>query len=177
MTKQLRAILFTLAGVTLAVAIGDGDRAFAQSNSSATQSKTIDCSVDGAQYTCSRTGLASAFAEARTVALESQPKDRLADGELASFVKSLGKLVVPAQGPADITLRLVRTGSTGISVGSFDVELGTLRVFSTRTGKSNSHLLWVETYRGQQDVPWPAVVHELTGQLQAALSGSDLLQR
>ncbi len=169
MEKQLRAIVFAL--TLIALELGHGGRLSAQSNSPGMQSKTIDCSVDGAQYTCTRADLLRTFAEARTIALESQPTDRLAEGQMRSFARSLTKVVVPGHDSADITLRLVRTQPTGMSVGSFDVDLATLRVFSTVDGRSKGDLLWVERYRGQQDVPWPSIVQALTGQLQATLAG------
>jgi hypothetical protein len=134
------------------------------------QQANVDCTLDGLAHTCNRADLQRAFAEAHTVAIESQPKDRVADAELASFTRKLAKELSPSAS-ADITLRLVRTPSAGVSVGPSDVELATLRVFSTKSGPQDSRLLWVETYRGQPDLPWGAVVRALTGQLQATLAG------
>jgi hypothetical protein len=131
----------------------------------------VDCSVDGRQLTCDRSELLKRFAEARTLALESQPQDHVADVQLASFAKKLTKQVVPAQ-PADITVRIVRNVQTGMDmVGSADVDLASLRIFSTKNGTESSHLLWVETYHGQQDMQWYAVVHALMAQFQQTLAG------
>ena len=138
---------------------------------STVQQANVDCTLDGQAHTCNRADLLHLFAEAHTVAVESQPKDRVADAELASFTRKLAKELSTSTS-ADITLRLVRTQPAGVSVGPGDVELATLRVFSTKTGPQNSRLLWVETYRGQPDIPWVAVVRALTGQLQATLAGS-----
>ena len=95
---------------------------------------TVDCSVDGRTLTCDRAEFLKRFAEGRTLALESVPRDRVADGQLASLSKSLGKTVVPSavSSPADLTLRVVRPAETGIAVGTGDEELGTLRVFATK---------------------------------------------
>src|SRR5882757_3663582 len=134
------------------------------------QQANVDCTLDGQAHTCNRADLLHAFAEARTVAVESQPKDRVADAELAALTRRLAK-ELSASASADITLRLVRTQPAGVSVGPGFVELATLRVFSTKTGPQDSHLLWVESYRGQPDIPWVAVVRALTSQLQATLAG------
>ncbi len=159
MCTQLRT--FLLSGVA-AVAMLHTTGVFAQ------QAATVDCSVDGAQYTCSHATLLRTFAEGRTIAVESQPKDRVSEGQLASFATSLGKQIVPETGAA-ITLRLVRDQPTGFSVGPGDSELATLRVFAG--SGPNSHLIWVERYRGQSDRPWPSVVHSITSQFQATLAG------
>jgi hypothetical protein len=129
---------------------------------------TIDCSVDGRVLTCNREQFLKRFAEAKTLTLQSQPSDRVADGELTSFSKSLGKRVVTAK-PSDLTFRVVRTADTGFEVGPGDQELGSLRVFETKDGASR--LIWMERYRGQADMPWPAVVRSLTRELQATLAG------
>ena len=128
---------------------------------------TVDCSVDGRSLTCDRGEFLKRFAEAKTVALESVPRDRVADGQLASLSKSLGKTVVP--GAADLTLRVVRPPDSGIAVGTGDEDLGSLRVFATKDGPNR--LVWVEHYRGQPDTPWQAVVRALTQQFQGTLAG------
>lgn len=161
MRNNSRAVLLSMAALLLSTA-----PAFAQKDA-----PKVDCSVDGRQLTCDRSELLKRFAEARTLALESQPRDHVADVQLASFAKKLGKQVVPAQ-PADITVRLVRNVQTGMDmVGSADIELASLRIFSTKNGTEASHLLWVETYRGQQDRPWYATVHSLMAQFQQTLAG------
>ena len=136
------------------------------------QPPTVDCSIDGRKLTCNRADFLKRFAEARTVALESQPRDRVADGQLAAFAKRVGKQVATTL-PADLTLRIVRPPDSGFGVGSADVELASLRVFSTKEGADTSRLLWVETYRGQPDVPWQAVVRGITNQLQVTLAGGE----
>jgi hypothetical protein len=133
---------------------------------------TVDCSIDGKQLTCNRTEMQKRFAEAHTILLESQPRDSVADAQLAAFAKSLTKQVVSAQ-PADITVRLVRPDRTGVVFGSKDVDIASLRIFSTKKGTENSNLLWVENYRGQEDMPWLAVVHMLMAQFQNTLAGSE----
>jgi len=134
------------------------------------QQANVDCTLDGQAHTCNRADLLRLFAEAHTVAVESQPKDHIADAELAALTRKLAK-ELSTSASADITLRLVRTQPAGVSVGPGDVELATLRVFSTKTGPQDSRLIWVETYRGQPDIPWVAVVRALTSQLQATLAG------
>ena len=152
MFKNNRALFLSLAAFFLSAAVP----ALAQKDA-----PKVDCSVDGRQLTCDRSELLKRFAEARTLTLQSEPQDHVADVQLASFAKKLGKQVVPAQ-PADITVRLVRNIQTGMDmVGSADVDLASLRIFSTKNGTESSHLLWVETYHGQQDMQWYAVVHAL----------------
>lgn len=130
---------------------------------------SVDCSIEGKRLTCNRMDFLKSFAEARTLALESQPKSRIADQQLASFAQSLGKQVTPGF-PADITLRLVRSPTTGVSIGPGEMELASLRVFATKTGAEASRLLWVETYRGQADMPWGMVVQALLQQFQTTLA-------
>jgi hypothetical protein len=134
------------------------------------QSPTIDCSVDGRHLTCDRGEFLRRFAEAKTVALESQPRDHVADAQLAGFAKRLGKQVDQGS-PADLTIRVVRPAETGFGVGPMDVELASLRVFASKDGPDKSRLLWVETYKGQPDVPWQAVVRAITSQLQNTIAG------
>ncbi|WP_263384643.1 hypothetical protein [Granulicella arctica] len=130
---------------------------------------TVDCSVDGRALTCDRTDFLKRFAEGRTLALESQPRDRVADGQLATLSKSLGKTVVPVGAAADLTLRVVRPAESGIAVGTGDEELGSLRLFSAKDGVSR--LVWVERYRGPLDTPWQVVVRALGQQFQGSLAG------
>jgi hypothetical protein len=91
----------------------------------------------------------------------------VADGQLASLAKSLGKTVVP--GAADVTLRVIRAPDSGFAVGTGDEELGSLLVIDTKGG--TSRLIWVERYRGPLDTPWQAVVRALTQQFQGTLAG------
>jgi hypothetical protein len=130
---------------------------------------SADCSIEGKRLTCDRIDFLKSFAEARILALESQPKNRIADKQLASLARSLGEQVMTGL-PADMTLRLVRPAITGVAIGPHEMELASLRVFSTKAGSEASHLLWVETYRGQADMPWPMVVRALLQQFQATLA-------
>lgn len=132
---------------------------------------TVDCSLESGHYTCTRSVLLHRFAEAHTVAIATEPRSRMAQAQLTHFIESLDKQVVPDGQQADITLHLVRAPSDGVEVGPSDMDLATLRVFWSRHGNDRSHLIWVETYRGQVDRPWPAVVNGLTSQFQKTLSG------
>jgi hypothetical protein len=133
--------------------------------------KTIDCSLDGGKYTCNRLQFLKAFAEAHTVAVESQPRNPVSDKQLTTFAATVAKQPVATGQPADILLRVVRNQPTGFSVGPGDEDLATLRVFSTKSGSASSHLLWVETYTGQPDLPWAVIVRALTQQLQSTIAG------
>jgi hypothetical protein len=159
MRSRNRVVLLSLAALLLSVS------ALAQKDA-----PKVNCSIDGKQMTCDRSAFLKRFAEAHTIALESSPRDTVADAQLASFAKSLAKQVVPGQ-PADITVRLIRPVQDGMVFGSSDVELASLHIFSTKNGTENSNLLWVESYRGQEDMPWIAVVRSLMVQFQATLAG------
>ena len=67
---------------------------------------TVDCSIDGQHFTCSRETLAKHFAEAKTVEVESTPKSKSAEALLRSKMTQLGKQIAPQGTTADITLHL-----------------------------------------------------------------------
>jgi hypothetical protein len=61
---------------------------------------------------------------------------------------------------------MIPTPAEGIVNSPGNADLGTLRVYSVAADGGWGHLLWAETYAGQQDLPWAAVVHGLIAQFQ-----------
>jgi hypothetical protein len=131
---------------------------------------TVDCSVNGQRATCSREALAKRFAEAKTVAVDSTPRSKSGEALLKSNMIQLGKQIVPAGTPADITLRLVQTSPDGVDVGAGDSERAMLQVFSSKTGQAQQ-MLWVERYLGHAETPWPSMVQVMAQHFQATLAG------
>ena len=46
-------------------------------------------------------------------------------------------------------------------------SLGTLRIYTVTPDGARGHLLWAETFSGERDLPWPAVVRGLILQFQS----------
>lgn len=78
--------------------------------------------------------------------------------QLKEMAKSLGKTVAQKGERADLTVTVVPAVITGVDIGPADKEILELRFYSGGDGKPR--LVWVETYIGQKDKPWPANVHE-----------------
>jgi hypothetical protein len=82
------------------------------------------------------------------------------------IVKKLGKTVAPEGGPTDLIFLMIPTAQDGV-VNMSAGDLGTLRIYSATPDGAKAQLLWAETYTGDLDLPWPAVVNRLIGQFQA----------
>lgn len=117
---------------------------------------------------CSQAALHGAMASATTVAIQTPPRDRFAHSQLDGFVKKLGKQVALPQRAADLTFVLAEPSPTGVAIGPGDRELGTLRVYSGKTGK----LVWVERLTGSGDRAWPAAVDQLLTQFKGTLAAA-----
>lgn len=127
------------------------------------------CTLQGRSYICSKPALGQVLAATRTVAIVSQPANHASDAALASLAKSLGKTISAGSeaSPADLTLRLTPVEPAGVSVGAGTVDLAMLNIFLSAPGKPTGKLVWSETYNGDPDMPWPAVVHALTRQFKS----------
>jgi len=138
----------------------------AQSGAGATES--TGCILKNHIYTCDKGAFQSALNNAKTAAVETHSVDKLAQAQLAELVtKKLGKTLLPDGSATDLIFLLIPVGVEGMSMSPGEVDVGTLRVYSANSDGTRAHLLWAEDYSGQEDVPWPTVVHGLILQFQS----------
>jgi hypothetical protein len=120
------------------------------------------CTLKDRVYTCDASSFGKTLAQAKTAAIETHSVDKVAQAQLATLLtKKLGKTVVADGSPADLVFILVPLGETGMSMSPGEVNLGTMQVYAGSANGSRGPLVWVETYAGQEDMPWPAVVRSL----------------
>jgi hypothetical protein len=127
------------------------------------------CTLKNHVYRCDGAAFQAALAGAKAVSIETHNADGVARGQLMELItKKLGKTVAPTGGPADLNFLLMPTGEVGvIDTSPGDVDLGTLRVYTSAAGGARGHLVWAETFSGKPDLPWPVVVRGLILQLQS----------
>jgi hypothetical protein len=129
---------------------------------------TPACKLKGDEYTCDGALFQKALENAKTVSIETHSVDKLAQSQLTNLlVKKLAKTTVPDGGPADMIFLLIPTVPAGVQMSPGEKTLGTLQVFAGRPDGARGALLWAEIYTGQEDLPWPAVVHTLIGRFQS----------
>lgn len=138
-------------------ALGSQSQAGAESSSG--------CSLNGKTYICNLEQFLRSFRRTKTVALENAPRDRAAEKQLHELAATLGKSVVP-NAQADAYLVLLPADNNSVTFGPADSDLATLRVYAANPEGSRGQLLWSETYRGQDDRPWPLVVRALVLQFE-----------
>ena len=93
--------------------------------------------------------------------------DLFAAGEIRRLAPSLGLTVVTGEQKPDLILDLEPVDRSGrIDFGPADVPLATLNIYDPAKGTGRHSLIWVETFIGQQDRPWPSVVKGLLQQFQ-----------
>jgi hypothetical protein len=125
------------------------------------------CALKDHVYTCDGARFQRALASAKMASIETHNVDGVARSQLTSLItKKLGKTIAPEGGPADLVFLMIPIGQDGV-VNMSSGDLGTLRIYSTTADGAKAQLLWAETYSGDIDLPWPAVVNRLIGQFQA----------
>jgi hypothetical protein len=107
------------------------------------------------QFQCDKSSFGQVLNAVRSLSVEAPRLHPASLNQMQELARSLGKTV-----RADSSLRLVLAPSDpgGVYYGPSDRELGTIRAWY---GKK---LLWVESFSGQPDTPWPIVVNHLTAQ-------------
>lgn len=127
------------------------------------------CTLRDHVYTCDGAALQKALASASTVSVQAHNADGVARSQLKDLVgRKLGKTVAPDGSPADLVFLLMPVGDSGeINYSSGRADLGTLRIYTATSTGSPAHLLWAETFSGQPDMPWPAVVRGLILQFES----------
>jgi hypothetical protein len=130
-----------------------------------TQQDVASCTFDKGAYTCNWSAFKDVLQTSRTVAVENEPMDQPTGAQLKELARKLGKTVAVRERRADLTFVVVPADEPGIAIGPADQEILELKIYAG--GNSDGKLVWVESYRGQQDRPWGANVHEAVEQFQA----------
>jgi hypothetical protein len=146
--------------------VGAGNSVWGQAGPGA--SEAGGCTLKNHVYRCDGEVFAKALLAAQTVRIETDNVDGPAQGALKSLLtKKLDKKVVQEEGAAaDLVFVMIQTPAEGVVNSPGNADLGTLRVYTVAADGGWGHLVWAETYSGQQDLPWPAVVHGLILQFQ-----------
>ena len=122
------------------------------------------CVVNDRVRTCNWEGFKQLLSAATTAAVEAPAMERFTDNDLRDLAKKLGKRVVGGDDHADLTFEVVSADQDAIVFGPSDRNLAELRVYAG--GSDRAPLVWVETYRGQGDEPWPSIVGAVVMQFQ-----------
>ena len=125
------------------------------------------CTLVKGYYRCNPVAFEKALKDAKTVVVQTQPFDRGATKALGDLIRALDK--TETSGPADLTFLLIRPQAEGILYGPGDRELASLSVYSRGPQGARGQLIWIESYRGQPDMAWAAVVHQLIAQFKASI--------
>jgi hypothetical protein len=121
------------------------------------------CVLEKQVYTCNRVEFVAAWRSAGTIAIEGSPRDKMAAAQLREMLGKMGKTMGE---PGNLTVMVVARDTAGVFVGPAGVELGSLRVYAPGPDGKRGNLVWAETYTGQPDMSWPAVVHALVSQFE-----------
>ncbi len=128
------------------------------------------CVTKDEQTTCDWYWFHKTLDSSRTVAVESSNMDRSTGAQLRNLATSLGKTIAATEEAPDLILEVSPATVSGVDFGPADEEILSLNIYSG--AESQRKLVWVETYRGQKDRPWPANVHAVIAQFQRRLSPS-----
>jgi hypothetical protein len=128
------------------------------------------CTLAKGAYTCNGGLFRTTLNAAKTASIDVSPRDRMAQSQLKDLILHLGKSVEPANAPADLVFVVVPTDNDGVQ-NAGDADLGSLLIYAGGTDGSRGGLLWGDTYRGQIDMPWPAVIHALIVKFQSQFTG------
>ena len=161
--RSIVSAAMTLAALLLSLL---APRAHAQAAPAASQ--TAGCTLTNKVYTCSRMTFQKILTDARSINLEVRSMDRNGRSQLEALASELGKSVAGPGQPADLTFALVPVDTDGVKIGPSGSQLASLNVYgSGGTEGAHGRLIWSETYTGQADMRWPAIVHALLQQFRA----------
>jgi hypothetical protein len=132
------------------------------------QNNQAGCTIEREQATCNWTAFRKALDAAHTAKPEYRDRDKSTGMQLKDLVTKLGKNVPQDGGAADLTLTVIPANATGIDMSSADKEILELHIYAGTSDPQN--LIWVETYIGQRDRPWPANVQSTIAQFLKRLS-------
>ena len=126
------------------------------------------CGVLNNVTTCNWHAFHHLLKKSTTIAVEHTNIDHNTGKQLSELADRLGKTVASPDHPADLTLTIVPAIEHGIDIGPADQPIADLRIYAGPS--SSGQLLWVETFRGDPDRPWPASVHSVIDQFEARLT-------
>jgi hypothetical protein len=132
-----------------------------------TTASAVGCTTEHGSTDCNWYWSRKSLDAAHVVKAEYGNMDRSTGAQLNDLAKQLGKTVAKQDGTADLTFTVTPAAVSGVDVGPADEEILELRVYAGDS--SQGKLIWVETYRGQKDKPWPANVHEAIAQFRSRL--------
>lgn len=124
---------------------------------------TEGCALNKGIYTCNSVEFAASWKAASTVTIEASPRQKMAAAQLREMLIKMGKK--PGE-TGDLTVLITQRDGEGVEVGPAGIELGSLRVYAQGPEGKRGNLIWAETYTGQPDMSWPAVVHALVTQFE-----------
>ena len=143
--------------------------ATAQTDSPNELSRMAGCTLQGRTYTCSRADLKRALSLSKSITAISRPANHASDSALAALIRDLGKTAATADSPSDLTFLLEPLQDSGVAIGPGTADLARLRVLITAPDAQEGKLLWVETYRGDPSMVWPAIARATTAALRDGL--------
>ena len=126
------------------------------------------CGVLKDVTTCNWPAFHDVLSSAHVVAVEHGKIDRFTGRQLAELAERLGKTVASPGQPGDLTFVIVPAEEHGIDIGPADQPILKLEIRSGPTSRGD--LLWVETFRGDPERPWPSSVHSVIDQFEARLA-------
>jgi hypothetical protein len=124
---------------------------------------TADVKAD--HYICDSTAFQHRLALSKTVRIDTDRMDLFGNKQMTELAESLGKKVAAKEQRPDLIFDLAYIDRTGrINVGPADIAIATLSVYDPAKGAGKRGLIWVETFDGQEDRPWPSVVTDIIRQ-------------
>ncbi len=127
-----------------------------------TQIEMHACTAQGNSYNCDRHGFEEVLGAAKTISIQVPRRDPTSFKQLQQLVTSLGKTVQPV--PADLLFVLTNPEPDGIYYGPADRKLAILSVYYNASSPDPGQLIWVESYFGQPNTPWPTAAHAVIEQ-------------
>jgi hypothetical protein len=153
--------------VPLSLALLLAVTATAQAQTATETTASAACVLKNQVYTCDSAAFQTALTAAKTASIETHSVDKLAQAQLKDLLaKKLAKTIVPDGSPSDLVFLLIPVAPGGMNLSTGEVPLGTLQVYAGHPDGSRGGLLWSESFSGQEDMPWPAVVHSLIARFQ-----------
>jgi hypothetical protein len=126
---------------------------------------TADKKVE--HYLCDAAAFQRRLAKAHAVRVDTDRMDLFGHKQMEKLATDLGKqIAAPGQRP-DLIFAIAPIDRSGrIDFGPGDTALATLTIYDPAKGAGRRGIIWVETFDGQEDRPWPTIVVDLIRQFQ-----------